>query len=168
MHICPRPGCDGNAFHSTCLKSRGWVERSKENLGHRMETALPEMDDSESVSVSEMAPPDKKRAGKGSSRKLSVPVTDPSQYAHIPPRLLVLARLPLVKGGEYGVVGNASFVLKARRMLKAAFKDPGPDSVPETWMEDIGEDMVLYLTDPSRRPTDAPLAYQCPKCGEPI
>ncbi|KAF8581058.1 hypothetical protein K439DRAFT_255742 [Ramaria rubella] len=160
MHFCPRTGCL-RAWHASCLANANWFFKSPVNFLQRMESletsSLP----------SEPSPKKKVRIKKTQAAQAIEALAD--SYAQIPADLLAIARQPIVRGRSLGIVGNVRSVVRARKMLQNALK--GAESIPEDWLGALGTvyDADVIAPPPTKaKKKGVPLAYECPRCGEPI
>jgi hypothetical protein len=99
MHWCPRPHCR-RAHHRTCL-----------------------IDSAHYTTLT--APHDLVCARLASSADTDEPVVmpdDETMFDWLPLDLLRLAAQPIVRGGVHGVAGNVAAVVRARRVVHAAFR----------------------------------------------
>lgn len=90
-----------------------------------------------------------------------------------PDELLQIARMPIVRGGVWGVGGNINIVYNARELLRAACEN---DTNLDNWEEDLTlngleewREWIKYMEKKKKNgepiwETEAKVFYQCPVC----
>ncbi|KAA1471974.1 hypothetical protein DENSPDRAFT_149365 [Dentipellis sp. KUC8613] len=120
MHFCPRPSCR-RWYHRICLFTSNratWTSAAEH--ADRLLRSSPDSNDDFSLfepSKPAVARMTTSRRTKGKGKEVSLPLDD------IPPPLRRCASEPIVRGGKYGVVGNVSAVVQARRLAYRILKN---------------------------------------------
>jgi hypothetical protein len=107
MRYCPRSSCR-RWFHEDCLAE---YECTAAQYDRVLERSLPDLVEDNELSTPS---PKRRRLTKGSPSRSNKHDYD---ALDAPKLLLAVARTPIVRGGPFGVVGNARTVLGARKML---------------------------------------------------
>ncbi|KAK0498858.1 hypothetical protein EDD18DRAFT_1154132 [Armillaria luteobubalina] len=151
MHFCPRLSCR-KAYHQSCLVKGKFKEPLTRDRGLRLLLSPPDSD--EPFVLPSSSSRLRKPRAQGIAKLLE----------GLPGELVRVAKQPMVKGAKYpqgGVVGNITWVSRARKLVYDALCDLG---IPEDWEEGIDPSKaIVKFKDRNVIP-----ALICPQCGGPI
>jgi hypothetical protein len=151
MHFCPQPACR-KYYHRGCIASKTTTlyKRADFLLSDPDTGAALQLPLNESASAE---PPKKRRRASHATTTISNPAPFDALLAALPSALVRAAAQPIVRGGVFGVAGNAAAVVAARRIVCSALRDStGADGwekqMPEGWEKTMPqgwdvEDVVL-------------------------
>ncbi|KZO96599.1 hypothetical protein CALVIDRAFT_108517 [Calocera viscosa TUFC12733] len=106
MHFCPRPYCH-KWYHADCLEQHKWIDADLTEIEIELQWEMSLDIDEKHSTLAESIP-------HAPLRNMTVHGRAPDPYSFIPDDLLKLARQPIIRGGDYGAIGNAAVVLRAR------------------------------------------------------
>ncbi len=153
MHFCPRLSCR-KAYHQSCLVKEKFKEQVTPDRPLRLLLSPPDSDEPFVLPA--------RRSSR--SKKAHPERTIEELLKGLPDELVRVAKQPMVKGAKYpqgGIVGNITWVSRARRMVYDALCDFG---VPDDWKDSIDcSKAIVKFKDRNVIP-----ALICPQCRGPI
>ncbi|KAK0223938.1 hypothetical protein IW262DRAFT_1370022 [Armillaria fumosa] len=153
MHFCPRLSCR-KAYHQSCLVKGKFKEPLTRDRPLQLLLSPPDSDEPFVLPVRRFS----------RSKKAHAVRTIEKLLEGLPDELVRVAKQPMVKGAKYpqgGIVGNITWVSRARRLVYDALCDLG---IPDDWRESIDcSKAIVKFKDRNVIP-----ALICPQCRGPI